>query len=74
MLVPSTWSAGLTTRTDFALLDVHAGIDHSPVGAELQVSLLPRSDSVFKIDRQAINTPAGKAKVQAIFEALPPIP
>ena len=47
MLVPSTWSAGLTTRTDFALLDVHAGIDHSPVGAELQVSLLPRSDSVF---------------------------
>ena len=71
ILVPQAWEAGLTTVSNLGLLDMHAGIDHDVLGADLRLDLPVPSRRGTGIDRDSMLTPQGRLAVANLFANAP---
>ena len=74
LLCPADWSPQTCVRTDLPLLDVHAGIDHNPIGLQLDVLLQPPPRRSLCVDRSAMMGPEGQARIQGLLSAMPAFP
>ncbi|CAE7576372.1 unnamed protein product [Symbiodinium microadriaticum] len=74
LLYPADWSPHAQARTGLPLLDVHAGIDHDPIGLQLDVPLCPPVRRNLHVDRNAMMSGAGQNKIQVLLSAMPAFP
>ena len=74
ILVPQAWEAGLTTVSNLGLLDMHSGIDHDVLGADLRLDLPVPSRRGNGIDRDSMLTPQGRLAIANLFASAPLCP
>ena len=74
ILIPRAWESGLRTVSGFGLLDMHAGIDHEVLGAELCLQLQVPARREAGLDRDSMLTPQGRQAVARLFASAPAYP
>ena len=74
VLFPCAWESGLTTLSGLGLLDMHAGIDHEVLGAELQLQLQAPARRAVELDRDSMLTPWGRQAIAGLFASAPVFP
>ena len=74
ILLPSAWASGVTTVSGYSLLDMHAGIDHEVLGAELQLQLQAPARRPAELDRDSMLTPWGRQAAANLFASVPVCP
>ncbi|CAE7867077.1 unnamed protein product [Symbiodinium sp. KB8] len=67
VLFPCAWESGMTTLSGLGLLDMHAGIDHEVLGAELQLQLQAPARRAVELDRDSMLTPWGRQAIASLF-------
>ncbi|OLP77308.1 hypothetical protein AK812_SmicGene42640 [Symbiodinium microadriaticum] len=74
VLIPRAWESGLRTVSGLGLLDMHAGIDHEVLGAELRLQLHAPARREAGLDRDSMMTPWGRQAVARLFADAPLYP
>ena len=74
VLFPCAWESGMTTLSGLGLLDMHAGIDHEVLGAELQLQLQAPARRAVELDRDSMLTPWGRQAIASLFASAPVFP
>ena len=68
---PSSWDEGFQDIGVRDITDEHVGIDHQPILAAADLRLQHAVPPAYRVDREAMCTPEGRIKLQAIFAAAP---
>ena len=74
ILGPDSWGSSIVAQGLLPIVDTHAGIDHEPVFADYHVRVLRPPRTSMTLDRVAMLTTDGKARLQAIYDAAPSVP
>ncbi|OLQ08173.1 hypothetical protein AK812_SmicGene8336 [Symbiodinium microadriaticum] len=74
LLCPADWSPHTRADSTMSLLDMHAGIDHDPLGLQLDVPLQAPSRRNMCVDRSAMLACDNQRRIQHFLAALPTFP
>eukprot|EP00439_Symbiodinium_sp_Y106_P065681 s641_g10.t1 len=74
VVFPTAWHTDALQQSVLSINDVHAGVDHEPVAARVNVEVRHIPRPVQRIDRAAMLTHDGRQRIEHIYATMPQVP